>query len=815
MRLELRKFVCLFVVVLCTSHLAFADWNEGEAYKMHFPQLPDPMGWDVRANEPELADDFMCTESGLISDIHIWYSVFGDEYSALLQGGVVRIYADVPAGTGGINYSRPGAKLWEWVFGQNDLVIRRYATGEQGWYDPREGVVLPNNHYQIWQLNLTNIPEPFTQTEGQIYWLAVQFNATFAMGWKTSLNHWNDIAVWRNALGAQWQPLEDPLTGAPLDFAFIITGGPVVSLDFGDAPDNAAAPGYPTLLPNGARHTIVAGMFLGGSVDAEADGQPTANADGDDLNPLAVPDDEDGVTFAATLIPGQAATVNVVASVPGILDAWVDFNIDGSWMEAGDQIAPSVPLVVGNNPITFNVPATATPGTTYARFRFSSIGGLTPSGLAPDGEVEDYTVTIERETPDPNVKYIQYPDLTPRGIDIRVDESDGVVRHIADDFNCTQTGPITDVHFWGSWEDDDKGQIGSIEVKIYSDDPVGAGGTYPDNQYSMPDELLWQHKFYDGQFVESLYYDLGEEFEWWWDPYFGDLKQNGDHQVWKYDIYIDPADAFIQQGTPDNPLIYWLELRVNKAYNPDANGFGWKTSTEHWNDDAVFANGAIYPWVSGWSELRYPPGHPYSPESLDMAFAITTGAEPNIPEDPNLKYLQPPDTTEMGIDVRFDRSDGIMRTLADDFPCTSKGRITDVHLWCSWFNDIKGDVEKIHLSIHKDIPASQSPTGYSMPGALLWERDCTPADFNETLAYTLPQGQHEWWWDPYMAIPANWLGDTQIWRYDIDIPWDDAFEQQGEPNTPLVYWLDAYAIVNDPTGGEAMMGWKTSTKHWN
>ncbi|HEX8203848.1 MAG TPA: GEVED domain-containing protein [Isosphaeraceae bacterium] len=40
------------------------------------------------------------------------------------------------------------------------------------------------------------------------------------------------------------------------------------------------------------------------------------------------------------------------------------------------------------------VPAGATLGVTYARFRLSTAGGLTPTGAAADGEVEDFRVTL-------------------------------------------------------------------------------------------------------------------------------------------------------------------------------------------------------------------------------------------------------------------------------------------------------------------------------------------------------------------------------------------------------------------------------------
>jgi len=77
----------------------------------------------------------------------------------------------------------------------------------------------------------------------------------------------------------------------------------------------------------GARHRIVPGVYLGRSVDAELDGQPNATATGDDLGGT---NDEDGVTFVSPLQIGQTATVSVVASVNGFLDAWIDFNGNGT-----------------------------------------------------------------------------------------------------------------------------------------------------------------------------------------------------------------------------------------------------------------------------------------------------------------------------------------------------------------------------------------------------------------------------------------------------------------------------------------------------
>jgi len=163
----------------------------------------------------------------------------------------------------------------------------------------------------------------------------------------------------------------------------------VIEADFGDAPE---ANGYPTLsLSDGAWHRILPGIRLGSAIDREPEGQPSATARGDDLNGT---DDEDGVAFTSQLLQGGTATVAVTASTNGFLDAWVDFSANGSWMDMNEQIFSSRALTAGVNLLTFNVPASAVSTNTFARFRFSTAGGLSFEGPATDGEVEDYEVTI-------------------------------------------------------------------------------------------------------------------------------------------------------------------------------------------------------------------------------------------------------------------------------------------------------------------------------------------------------------------------------------------------------------------------------------
>lgn len=177
--------------------------------------------------------------------------------------------------------------------------------------------------------------------------------------------------------------------------------------DFGDAPDSLASSQYPTLaIHDGARHTVVPGFSLGHWVDREYNGQPNAQADGDDA--VSVPDDEDGVRFPAGLTVGESAAMVEVyvtdlfdqgGTAGGFLDAWIDFDGDGSWDDAKERIYAGA-VAPGWNSITFPVPDNAQLGTTYARFRLNSMAaGLLPTGLADDGEVEDHRLSVYDQTP--------------------------------------------------------------------------------------------------------------------------------------------------------------------------------------------------------------------------------------------------------------------------------------------------------------------------------------------------------------------------------------------------------------------------------
>ena len=129
----MRTFICLFII-MSLAGFAMADWDPTDGHKMHYPQLPDPTGWDVNATFPNvLADDWQCSQTGWIWDIHFWGSWLGDVFGSITLFHL-SVHADIPAGTGEppIDYSRPGNLLWEHDFSSDDFEVRIAGEGLQG-----------------------------------------------------------------------------------------------------------------------------------------------------------------------------------------------------------------------------------------------------------------------------------------------------------------------------------------------------------------------------------------------------------------------------------------------------------------------------------------------------------------------------------------------------------------------------------------------------------------------------------------------------------------------------------------------------------
>ncbi len=265
-----RSFVTLFVVVAIAATPVLADWDEGDGHKMHYPQLPDPNGWDVAATltgpasnqiSRLVADDWTCSETGPVTDIHFWGSWKGG-LVGVIDHFEISIHADDPAGVGGYfddnEYSTPLyrfdsgdlGEVWYQGIYPGEFTSRLYGTGDQGWFDPYDGTALSNDHTEIYQYNIV-LPQGtdyFIQTEDEVYWLMIQAvmdpvnsPAGAEWGWKTSMSdqHLDDAVYFDDYVlvpdgydheGLQmpnYVELYDPnASTVSLDMAFVITPEP-------------------------------------------------------------------------------------------------------------------------------------------------------------------------------------------------------------------------------------------------------------------------------------------------------------------------------------------------------------------------------------------------------------------------------------------------------------------------------------------------------------------------------------------------------------------------------------------------------------
>jgi len=372
---------------------------------------------------------------------------------------------------------------------------------------------------------------------------------------------------------------------------------------------------------------------------------------------------------------------------------------------------------------------------------------------------------------EPATKYVQYPDLDYTGMDVlagpRAPDPCGTIiyeKFLADDFLCTMTGPITDIHLWGSDNNDirltDMNEMPWFSLVIYENIPAGVNNI----DYSRPGAPLWD--IYMQPTVEMVFASV--EYESFYDPN-PDVIIGFDHIVWKLDFDIDPADAFVQQ----EGQIYWLGVHYSFDLNGDGvvdnidsqmlrdvwpGAFGWKTSLEHFEDDAVWADVDTwdYPHVvpSGeiWNELSYPDGHQFEGQSIDLAFEITT---------------------------KVTKAEHI---VADDWPCEANTPVIAVTWWGSsdgpWMT-LPISPDYFRLGIWTDVPADPcDPQSYSHPNDLIWQYDAN--DYKEVLV-------------GYDKHPEQPFDDPNepVFRYSVRLP-EDKWFYQNDANG--IYWLSVVAV---------------------
>jgi hypothetical protein len=845
-------------------------WNVGDPQKMHWPQLPDlySTGLAVNLFSAPLADDFRCMGTGPITDIHFWGAFLNDVRPPLGPNAlafVLSIYSNLPADNQ-ITWSRPGHLLWTKKIGSYTYDARLKSDLSAGsWYDPNTGYYTTADHRRTYQYDFcfNDDPNVFMQTFGEIYWLEIKVlpeaNAAYTFGWTTTRQtlQWNDDSAWHRLNGG-WLPMTYPnahlYKNKPMDLAFIIGGQPAL-MDFGDAPD----PPYPTVLASdGARHIVDGRTFLGHSVDAEKDGQPDATATGDDLTNV---DDEDGVVFVGDLIPGQRATVQVTASTTGFLNAWIDFNGNGDWSDREDHVFIDTILTTGVNTLTFTVPADAQAGQTYSRWRFSTEQGLNYTGLAMDGEVEDCMVTIKSGAiPTPTVPVTEHlkwsqpaVEQDPRSITPSYcgwdepayvskagDAAAGTWKLVADDFRCVGSMPVSSVHWWGSYQNWKGAQAPRVtpqswRIAFWSN--VAADSRYA---FSRPGSLLWLVTVPAGRVTQN-YAGVEQAYPPTFAPtdtcFYYSLDLQSQEYFWQ--------DSYLPSTTDS---VFWISITAvyAGASAPD-NLWGWQTRPQSWMDTAVKFDLKVTDLRIGTAAdptamaVLTPSGPCQQSDTFDMAFELNTdptyikaeqaftglGDWPHYEDVKSVaatatantvKWTQNPDLTTTGIDV--DATADLPQTwpseiVADDFQCSATGPITRITVWGSWYRDIlpSNDAQNVSftLSIRQDVPVVQGQTRYSMPGKVLWQKQFARGAF--TVRQDLAQTQSYY-------VPANsnyeFANRRSVYEYVFDIDPQQAFQQTGTADRPVVYWLNVQANIIQAAGSTATrFGWKTSPNHWN
>ncbi len=173
---------------------------------------------------------------------------------------------------------------------------------------------------------------------------------------------------------------------------------PVVIFDSGDRGDAPWSYGD-------AAHAIAGSLRLGSNApDVNNTLVNSTNADGDDTTGT---DDEDGVTLPAMAQGGTASVSVSVSGAGGLLQGWADFNGNGVFDSGAERIATNVSdngagdsnAASGVITLTVAVPSNAVTTQSMMRFRWSSTSNLAATGLAGDGEVEDYAFTLASRLP--------------------------------------------------------------------------------------------------------------------------------------------------------------------------------------------------------------------------------------------------------------------------------------------------------------------------------------------------------------------------------------------------------------------------------
>ncbi|MCK5226011.1 MAG: hypothetical protein KAQ89_04780 [Planctomycetes bacterium] len=205
---------------------------------------------------------------------------------------------------------------------------------------------------------------------------------------------------------------------------------------------------------------------------------------------------------------------------------------------------------------------------------------------------------------------------------------------MADDWECTDERPITDIHWWGSFLGWTQPTPPPIVPKQFH---IGIWTDVPDpnpndpNFYSQPGVLIWEN-FCDSSVWNFAGYDV--------DPQ--NRPEYEDEACFQFAQFLSEDEWFHQEPNElTGTNVYWLSIAA--IYDPcdpvPAHPWGWKTRPHFFNDDAVRITDVVGSWppvvgsvVNGANPVYWPDPN----DSWDLAFELTTNDPGEEPESADL-----------------------------------------------------------------------------------------------------------------------------------------------------------------------------------
>lgn len=602
-------------------------------------QPPDmEFGVNIQSTEvePIVADDWRCRDPRPVTDVHFWGSYIKWEETnstpqspePQVEGFWIRIYTDVPAGPDN-RYSHPGELLYE-------VEIKKF---EQRYVD---SIPHPNQTFEHKFYYSLDLPEPFVQREETIYWISIAAimpnEYKYPWGWETSIRHWNDNACGSVSAQEPWYwdeitpdmlpgwyphrrvdmafeltvPFEPPPSPEPIKWQQrpdMVQGVNIKSLPFGPnefsvADDWLCLDGSP-----------VSDLHFWGSYpgwEEQNPEPPVARPPGVEAFRIQVYSDVPAVSPDEHSHPGKLLyevwvkdfAETFVASIPlpweEVFEHKYRYDLDLPrifWQKRDRIYWLNISAIPSNWEYPWGWESSMDRWNDFAvKGRYFDPDNWWWEPIKHPWTKEFIDMSFELTTCEGPIKWLQFPDMA-NGINILSLPDNPVV---ADDFLCTNGRPITEVHFWGSylsrqgvhWEQGNPVPpnttpgIEKFKLSFHKDIPAGVD---PDMPWSHPGEL-----------IRDVWVDFEEDMERYWDSVPHNMGPDGliwwEHKFY-YTILLErPFEQ--KEG-----VVYWLDIGADpKDPGVEPTWFwGWETSKDHWNDNAVRGDGTWWKKLGGWA----------------------------------------------------------------------------------------------------------------------------------------------------------------------------------------------------------------------